>query len=169
MLCAWLGIGMKIKSCSGKNSVCVLFWKKKKKVNARQIVHATIWWKHHSLHFTEGVAHCLVVCLFHRISCCSFWCCFLSFLSLSFCSFLLFFCWLSTLEGFTQRNQFCLASLPLERNTGVYKYSHAAISDPQLRDWSSGWAVLLFDHEGCIHVSLWMSSLSLSTPLSVTL
>lgn len=54
---------------------------------------------------------------------------------------------------------FCLASLPLEGNIGIYKYSHAAISDPQLRDWTSGWAVLLFDHGACIHASLWRASL----------
>ena len=46
------------------------------------------------------------------------------------------------------------------RNTGVYKYSHAAISDPQLRDWTSGWAVRLFDHEACTHASLWMKTSS---------
>lgn len=34
------------------------------------------------------------------------------------------------------------ASLPLEGNTGMYTYSHAAISDPQLRDWNSGWAAV---------------------------
>lgn len=31
------------------------------------------------IHFTEGVAHRLVLCLFHRIACCSFQRCFLSF------------------------------------------------------------------------------------------
>lgn len=75
------------------------------------------------------------------------------------CSFQLLFRWVSTLRGFIRRNQFCLASLPLEGNIGIYKYSHAAISDPQLRDWTRGWAVLLFDHGACIHASLWRVSL----------
>lgn len=59
-------------------------------------------------------------------------------------SFILFPVWAfssaSALGGSTQRNQFCSASLPLEENFGMYKYSHAAISDAQLRDRSAGWA-----------------------------
>lgn len=53
-----------------------------------------------------------------------------------------FFSGVSALRGSTQRNQFCPASLPLDGNIGIYKYSHAAISDAQLRDRGGGWAAL---------------------------
>lgn len=60
---------------------------------------------------------------------------------LYFVSSLGFFCSsVSALRGSTQRNQFLSAPLPLEENFGIHKYSHAAISDAQLRDRSSGWA-----------------------------
>lgn len=121
----------------------------------------SVWCTHTvHLHVADGVSHFLVICSSQIVP--------LFFLALLYfflftlsCRSLLFFCWVSSLLGFTQRNQFCLASLLLERNIGIYKYSHAAISDPQLRDWSSGWAVLLFDHEACIHLSLNVFSLSL--------
>lgn len=117
-----------------------------------EMLCTSVWQKRHTLAFSVMVSFITFSC-----SACfskSFWRCFKSFFFSLLRSFLLFFCWVSTLWGFTHRNQFCLASLPLEGNIGIYKYSHAAISDPQLRDWTSGWAVLVFDHEACIHASL---------------
>lgn len=106
-------------------------------------------------HLTDSVSHFFCFSLVSQNLLLFFVAVLYFFFSHSLCSF----CWVLTLQGFTQRNQFCLASLPLEGNIGIYKYSHAAISDPQLRDWTSGWAVLLFDHEACIQASLWMISL----------
>lgn len=46
-----------------------------------------------------------------------------------------FFCRVSTLEGFATKKSILLGLFAFGRkNVGMYKYSHAAISDPRLRD-----------------------------------
>lgn len=66
------------------------------------------------LRLAEGVSHFFVFDSFHKNPPLFFLEQLYFFRFTLPCSLLLFFCGVSTLRGFTQRNQFCLASLPME-------------------------------------------------------
>lgn len=131
MSCAWTAMGAEIKSHRGNLP------------HASHTVYASNGENITEFHLTEHSPFPLLLFYFPFISFPALW-----LFSASF------FCWVSTLQGLSQINQFCLASFAFERNIGIYKYSHAAISDFQLRDWAKGWAVFLFDHEAYIHVTV---------------